>query len=482
MTASTESQSADALRAWIEETADVVVVDLRRDAGGGSREAWRVDAKSATGDSRTLFVRRDVGVGPVSGSPLTLAREAAVARAVTKRGIPASRIVAVDEEADTVLAEFIDGAGSPEDVAAFMTSERRQQVIDDFVDTMAQVHLLDAEDLHRDLPSWPMPTTAAEHATLDLDLWQAMYEEKATAADPVLAAAFGWLRRNPPAVVQRTVLVHGDCGPGNFLFNAETGQVVALLDWEFSHFGHPADDLAWWAFRDNGLFPDYEQALARWSAKTGLEVDRTAITYFGVFVLTRIAVCAVRGLSNAGATIDNSIWHVLLPTVHSWLAHLLADIHGVTDDLTPSDIDDAPPNEIDRILATLGRDVVSVITPDLGSPNALKRVRGDAMLIGYLSQAHRLESGIDRATLDDLASVLPSQPRTVVEGLRTFETEIRDAGVLSEQVLQVLCRVADRELIPWRRLGFGFFGPESAYPAAYAPATNSPAGAFETKR
>ena len=41
-----------------------------------------------------------------------------------------------------------------------------------------------------------------------------------------------------------SVLVHGDFGPQNMLF-AATGQLAALVDWEFAHLGDPIEDLAW---------------------------------------------------------------------------------------------------------------------------------------------------------------------------------------------------------------------------------------------
>jgi aminoglycoside phosphotransferase (APT) family kinase protein len=46
----------------------------------------------------------------------------------------------------------------------------------------------------------------------------------------------------PPRKV--SVLVHGDFGPQNMLF-AATGQLAALVDWEFAHLGDPIEDLAW---------------------------------------------------------------------------------------------------------------------------------------------------------------------------------------------------------------------------------------------
>ncbi len=41
------------------------------------------------------------------------------------------------------------------------------------------------------------------------------------------------------------VLVHGDFGPQNILFDAQAQRVTALLDWEFAHVGARIEDLAW---------------------------------------------------------------------------------------------------------------------------------------------------------------------------------------------------------------------------------------------
>ncbi len=39
--------------------------------------------------------------------------------------------------------------------------------------------------------------------------------------------------------------VHGDYGPQNLLHDPLTMEVVAVLDWEFAHYGDPTEDLAW---------------------------------------------------------------------------------------------------------------------------------------------------------------------------------------------------------------------------------------------
>lgn len=52
-------------------------------------------------------------------------------------------------------------------------------------------------------------------------------------------------------IVGGTVLVHGDFGPQNMVFDATTLQPAAVVDWEFAHLGDPVEDLAWaeWIIR-----------------------------------------------------------------------------------------------------------------------------------------------------------------------------------------------------------------------------------------
>jgi len=41
------------------------------------------------------------------------------------------------------------------------------------------------------------------------------------------------------------MLVHGDFGPQNMLFDLERDRVTGILDWEFAHRGQAIEDLAW---------------------------------------------------------------------------------------------------------------------------------------------------------------------------------------------------------------------------------------------
>lgn len=59
----------------------------------------------------------------------------------------------------------------------------------------------------------------------------------------------------------QSVVVHGDYGPNNMLFDPVTFATTAVLDWEWAHPGDPVEDVAWceWIIRMH--HPDAVHAL-----------------------------------------------------------------------------------------------------------------------------------------------------------------------------------------------------------------------------
>src|SRR5262249_17399819 len=152
-------------------------------------------------------------------------REASVYRALSETSVPVPKLLAVSADGDAMLVERVTGT----DEFLSLSEDQRAAVVDDFLAVVARLHSLDLATL--DL-AFPRPTTPGEHATLDIDLWHRLIRDHAD-PNPMLEFTFGWLRRHTPVSVARTVLCHGDCGPGNFLHDSEV--VTSLLDWEFAH-------------------------------------------------------------------------------------------------------------------------------------------------------------------------------------------------------------------------------------------------------
>jgi len=102
---------------------------------------------------------------------------------------------------------------------------------------MARVH---AFDWQRHLADWQDPSPIeAEVARWDSVLAKAAEPDWIRLGEEVRALL---LEQGPPP--SPVGLMHGDCQPGNILYD-EHGQVVALLDWELSAIGAQLYDLGW---------------------------------------------------------------------------------------------------------------------------------------------------------------------------------------------------------------------------------------------
>jgi aminoglycoside phosphotransferase (APT) family kinase protein len=112
----------------------------------------------------------------------------------------------------------------------------------------------------------------------------------------------------------RSVIVHGDYGAQNLLFDPVSYDVVAVLDWEFSHRGAAVEDLAWaeWIVRMHqpadisaiaALFDGYGDR-PPWA-------DRQAVT-IGRCEGFRAAA------ERAGDTTSQALWAERLATTMAW--------------------------------------------------------------------------------------------------------------------------------------------------------------------
>jgi aminoglycoside phosphotransferase (APT) family kinase protein len=261
------------------------ISSCRRSEGGASRITWLLDTAQGP-----CVLRVDPGDGPVAHTPLNLAREATVYRALAGTGVRIPRLI--DARPDALLVERAEGT---EDLDA-LAEDARARVMDDYVDALAELHLCQVGSSFRALDP---PASAAEAATAVVRLWEGILQARVRRPSPLAAVASQWLTRHAPRDAERLTVCHGDVGPGNFLHDG--ARVTALLDWEFVHVGDPMDDLGWLAFRGHhmrGNIGDFDAQLRRWSQHTGFEVDRRRIAYYRIVVMYIFLVSCLAALDN----------------------------------------------------------------------------------------------------------------------------------------------------------------------------------------
>lgn len=430
-------------RSWIADTVGGVVTRFDRTTAGRSRATWLVDVRRPDGTTRELVLRRDTGDGPLSGTELSLSREAAVYAALSGTGVRVPRLEGIAADGDALLVERVAGT---EDLGG-LDAAGRDSVLADFIDAVADLHLVDVGSL--DLPGLARPLADRDHALADLSLWRRIFDDHVTSPAPLLRFAFGWLSENAPSGVERTVLCHGDLGPGNFLHAG--GRVTALLDWEFAHLGDPMDDLAWLSVRGTQVagLETLAPLVGRWVERTGLTVDADRVAYYQVFVLVRMAVACLVGLARRTGAMDASTYFALLPLLERQITTALARLEGVpmpaVEPPTAS-----PSTGRAEVIETISSDLGGVYAPELESEAARSRLMGTFLLLSHLAAAERYGSDVDSGERSDLAGLLGRPPGSVEEGRRALVDLLggpRAPG--SKELIHHFSRQADRQLALW---------------------------------
>jgi hypothetical protein len=266
-----------------------------------------------------------------------------------------------------------------------------------------------------------------------------------------------WLRRNIPPYDGPVVLVQGDTGPGNFMYDRE--HVVAIVDWELAHLGDPMDDIAWLSLRaTQEPLPDFPARLREYETLSGFAIDETRVRYYQVMAEAKLQVMVHRGPRpgtgkegpdrdrgdgrGGGDDIGNRFIYGVLHR-RLWF-EALAGAVGL--DLTPAEAAPAaPPGEHDWLYGAVLDQLREVIVPRISDPLALVRAKGTARIVKYLEQVSACGAFYDVCELDDLAALLGQRPATKTTG-RAAAAEAARAGELTDrQYLGYLWRRVARD-------------------------------------
>ncbi len=415
---------------WVEDQTGATVVSTRRNFGGGSRATWFVDAERA-GEPLALVVRNESGEGAFSGSVLSLAREGAVYHALRSTPVRIPRLYGATDDGQALLIERVPGTAD----LARLSHDERESVLLEFVDALAELHAVDVDSLSLD--GFTRPESAADHALAELDLWGGLAREVGGTDDPEITYALAWLRGHPPTTVERTVLVQGDTGPGNFV--AAGGHLTALVDWEFAHMGDAMDDLAWleYRLRRTADAPSFDALVDRYGSRTGLVVDRDAIAYYAVLVQVRCAITTARTIARGGGAVGLSGYlvahHRFLRGITEALVRALGSTPVPGRAFVPANSTES--SLYDRALD----DLETGVLPELRDPAVKLRARSAATLLRHFRALDRIGPAVARAEGRDLEQLLGSVAQDA-EG-ESLHARAADAGARGDHdVLAYLAR------------------------------------------
>jgi aminoglycoside phosphotransferase (APT) family kinase protein len=265
---------------------------LTRIPGGASRETWL-----AAGEAGRWVLRRDPK-GSVSLVPL--GEEFALVQAAASAGVPVPEPLAFEPDGGRfdspgMLMAHVEGTSvAPRILRKPEFGSARAALTAQLAEALAGIHTIDPVSL-----DGVLPPAAGDPALGQIEEWEHQLDE---IGEPLPAVELGlrWLRANAPEPA-KPCLVHGDFRLGNFIVD-ERG-LGAVIDWELSHLGDPAEDIGWLCIRSWRFGNDdrpvagvggLEEFIPAYEAAGGPPVDRDRVRYWEVFGNVKWAVICAR--------------------------------------------------------------------------------------------------------------------------------------------------------------------------------------------
>lgn len=203
-----------------------------------------------------------------------------------------------------------------------------QGVAGDYVTNLAGIHAVDVSDLDRAI--------APRGFLQAVDHWQDVQQRVQLLRDPVVEAAFAWVRDREPDPIE-PCLVHGDYRIGNCL--VDRGRITGVLDWELSTVGDPRFDLGYMSLQYFsgkftspgsellGAVADAEWLHERYESLSGRRIDLDVVRTFsvlGALALIAIMNTGIRVYADGGTSDIRMAWsRFVLPGLRQDLAGLM---------------------------------------------------------------------------------------------------------------------------------------------------------------
>jgi aminoglycoside phosphotransferase (APT) family kinase protein len=368
------------------------------------REAWRAQL-AAPGGPRDLFLRIDRA--SAAGKPYSrnLSRETSlISWLASSTTIPTQKILGWNDEHCVAIQSFEPGRADLNNAPR----EEQHAVMLHFMEILADLHRIDVHAL--DLPGFEMPATPEEHSLLEL---RAVEDPRlarfAPDASSVLSA-FGqrWLLNHVPRSVERTVLLQGDTGPGNFMFL--DGRVTAVVDWEWAHYGDPMEDIGNLWLRDfftPSCGGDLTPYVRHYAEHAGVTLDRQKAIYYFVHQLVR-SVMTIPGLTRRPdwkSTVALNLGYQALCDITCCEA--IGLWHGLQEQPTePLPIVEG--SEAGELYQTLATQLEKGVAPKVTDPFAATMASGAAGMVRYLERLHLFGPQADALELEGIRQLLGS--------------------------------------------------------------------------
>jgi aminoglycoside phosphotransferase (APT) family kinase protein len=287
-----------ALGGWLEANVEGFTgpFELTKFPSGQSNPTYRIRASS--GD----YVMRRKPFGKLLPSAHAVDREYQLLSALHPLGFPLPEPLAICEDPQVIGAifyvmELAKGRPYADGSLPDFDPATRRRMYEQLVDTLADLHTIDAEAVG--LGDFGKPGNYFER---QVARWTRQYRDSQTDYLPEMERLIAFLPETLPQQ-SRTSIVHGDYRIDNAMFDGD-GTLTAVLDWELATLGDPVADFSYLAMQwmmpaDGGAgldgldlarlgVPNLDEIVLRYSERSAVEVSGRLDWYFA-YNLFRLA-------------------------------------------------------------------------------------------------------------------------------------------------------------------------------------------------
>ena len=428
------------LLSWISATAGGELVSVARHVA--RREAWNVEIRNPQGEPTRYFLRidRDLAQGRVSTR--NLRRESRLIEYLNGAGIPAQKILGWNDEHCAALQSFEPGVAD----LRRETPALQDKIMRQFMEILADLHNIDVATL--DLPEFQYPKTPLEHSLLEIEAVEepGLFPVSVCKTDALAAFGKRWLINHAPATVERTVLLQGDTGPANFLYDPESAKVTVVVDWEWAHYGDPLEDLGNIWVRDffcPSSGGDLTPYFRHYAARAGVKLDRTKINYYRIHQLVR----GVQGLARLASHLN---WQETISLNLGYRAYLNLHTCRAMREAAGEKLPQSPEPALamsaqeDSLQGVMARQIEAFIIPHVSDPFAKFMAEGHVNLARHLDLQARYGAEVDAREREGLNALLGQRVADLAKSRRDLIALIETLDKANEgPVLAHLSRMAD---------------------------------------
>lgn len=306
---------------------------MRVVTGGRSKQTILFSAEGLTGLPRDLVMRRDIQTGTLGTAVVD---EYALLKALHANGVNVPEPFICVEDRSLIGSPFllmraVAGATAGESVVA---PSAPAQVLA-AARALARIHRVPLKEVQT-LPIFARAAANGDplqEARSLYDIWR----NQARGQSPIAEAAFRWLLANAPHVSAQRALVHGDYNFHNLLYDGD--DLSAVLDWELSRLGHPAEDLGYIKQCAEQTVP-WDVFMAAYREAGGFDVQERDVKVFALLTTLRLMSYILRSRAFFEAGNTDSIQKAevsvhFMPRLLQQVSNELRDIMGAEEDVRP---------------------------------------------------------------------------------------------------------------------------------------------------